>query len=69
MNPMKQEHYKAIYKNGKEESFYCFGFTEAIVLAMAYARNMAWDMAIESISNEHGQIAIRITPPEFKLIK
>jgi len=52
---MKPIEYKVIYANGNEEIFYCFGFDEAIVLAMSYAIKKRWgDSRIKYVSSENG---------------
>jgi len=63
---MKNYEYKVIYLNGNEETFYCNGFVEAIVLGMAHAQGKGWDMRIKYITDEKG-ISIRdIVYPTFK---
>lgn len=51
---MKKYKYEVKYLNGKEETFTCNGFNEAIVKAMAYAYEQAWDWRIKSITDEKG---------------
>ncbi|MBK7362706.1 MAG: hypothetical protein IPJ01_10460 [Micavibrio sp.] len=51
---MKKYKYEVKYLNGKEETFYCNNFNEAIIKAMAKAYDMAWDWRIESITDENG---------------
>lgn len=51
---MKKDRYDVIYLNGKQETFTCNGFNEAIVKAMAKAYDMAWDSKIQSITDESG---------------
>jgi hypothetical protein len=66
---MKQSYFMVTYKNGHSERFYCYGFVEAIILAMNHARNMGWNMALDSVSNESGATAINIKFPEFEIAK
>jgi hypothetical protein len=49
---MKKYRYEVKYLNGKEQSFTCNSFNEAIIKAMAYAYEQAWDWRIESITDE-----------------
>lgn len=66
---MKHTEYKVVYKNGKTEIFYCFGFGEAIIRAMNYALDQAWNPDIESITDEYGKRIINIKNPTFEVEK
>lgn len=66
---MKNYYYHVVFENGKEETFYCIGFVEAIILAMAYAQHMGWDMRLKHITDEKGTTAKDIQFPEFKIGK
>lgn len=63
---MKNYKHNVIYLNGNEESFYCNGFVQAIVLAMAHAQERAWDMRIKYITDESGTTIRDIEYPTYK---
>jgi chorismate-pyruvate lyase len=48
---MKEYKYKVIYANGNEQVFICGDFIEAVVCAMKYAIDKAWDRRIKFIQN------------------
>ena len=52
---MKKYKYSIKYKNGKNKYFYCISFTEAIVKAMSFAYEQAWNQNIETITDEKGK--------------
>lgn len=66
---MKNYEHKVIYLNGNEEVFYCGGFVQAIVLAMAFAQQKAWDMRIKYITDEKGTTIRDIEYPTYKFSK
>ncbi len=66
---MKNYEYKVIFLNGNEEMFYCNGFTQAIILAMAYAQQKAWDMRIKYITDENGTSIKNIEFPKYEFSK
>lgn len=62
---MKQDTFKVIYLNGNEEKFRAFGFTNAIILAMAYAINKGWDKRIKYVEDSKGVCIKNIESPTF----
>ncbi len=62
---MKQYKYTVKFKNGFEKVFYTNGFSCAIILAMAYAINQAWDRTILHVVDEKGFKITDITEPQF----
>lgn len=66
---MKKYKYNVIYLNGNEESFYCNGFQEAIIRAMNFAYEKAWDWRIKYITDEKGVSIKDITLPDYKFNK
>lgn len=66
---MKKYEYNVIYLNDREETIYCNGFHEAIVLAMAIAQQRGWDMRIKYITDEKGITITDIEGPKFKYSK
>lgn len=66
---MKNYKYNVIYLNGKQEVFYCNGFIEAIVLAMANSQQKAWNMRIKYITDEKGVTIENIQFPTFEFSK
>jgi hypothetical protein len=62
---MKYYEYEVIYLNGNKNHFYCNGFIEAIVLAMAYAQKQGWDMRISYITDEKGTVIKNIEFPKY----
>jgi len=65
---MKPDEYKVKYCNGMEQTFYCFGFTYAVIVAMYYAIQKGLDANIEYITD--GQKTIEnITFPKYDFIK
>jgi len=66
---MKKDKYKVIYLNGNEETFTCNGFNEAIVRAMAYAYEQAWDWRIKYITDERGITIKDIQLPTYNYSK
>jgi len=65
---MKKTRYDVKYVNGKEETFYCSGFKQAIGCAIYYAAQKAWNDTIEKITDEYGNIITEITI-EYKMLK
>jgi hypothetical protein len=66
---MKNYEHKVIFLNGNEECFYCGGFVEAIVLAMAYAQQKGWDMRIKYVTDEKGTTIKDVEYPSYKFAK
>lgn len=67
---MKKDKYEVKYMNGKEQTFSCNTFNEAIIKAMAYAYEQAWDSRIESITDERGRTSVGIKVEfSFRFIK
>jgi len=63
---MKNTEYKVIYDNDNETTIHAFGFTEAVILAMAYALNKGWSYETKRIESEEGIVISKIAPPTFK---
>lgn len=53
---MKNYEFYVIYVNGHTEHFYCMNFKEAIIRAMNYAYDKAWNTEIDSIEDEDGNV-------------
>lgn len=51
---MKKYPFEVIYLNGNEELFYCQTYEQAVILALAHAIQMGWDMRIKYIADENG---------------
>lgn len=66
---MKKYVYKVVYENGNEEEFTANGFQEAIIRAMAYAYEKAWDWRIKYVSDEKGNCIKDIQPITFTYSK
>lgn len=64
---MKKIQFEVIFLNGNEEYFYCGGFVEAIVLAMAYAQQKGWDMRIKYVIDENGVKIKDIQYPTYNI--
>jgi hypothetical protein len=66
---MKKTRYDVIYLNDNEKSFYCNTFTQAIILAMAYAYENGTDMRVKYVSCEDGTCVKNIDYPSFEYCK
>jgi hypothetical protein len=64
---MKQDKFKVVFTNGREEVFYCNSFFEAAVLAMADAIHKGQDMRIEYITHNY-TTATDVTFPQFRFL-
>ena len=63
---MRKWKYDVTYLNDNRKVFYCNGFVEAIILAMAYAIHEGWDKGIKCITDEYGVTIQDITYPKYK---
>lgn len=55
---MKKSKFDIIYLNGEQTSFWCFGFNEAIILAMAYAISKGWDIRLKFVTDAESGVTI-----------
>jgi hypothetical protein len=66
---MKKYKYTVIYLNDQQDIFYCNGFVEAIILAMARAIENGRDFTIKYITDEKGVTIRDIKFPTYNFSK
>lgn len=60
---MKPTKYTVKFDNNIIQTFHCYSFNDAIIIAMYWAMSNAYNYKIKSVTDEHGK---KIIDPEIK---